>query len=81
MSATQQDHPHAGDDAELAELGYRQRLNRSLGSFSSFAAGFSYRDDRDDSPIARRRVQRHAGLNVGIVDLVAKGRSQGGDKT
>ena len=42
MSATQQEHPHAGDDAELAEHGYRQRLNRSLGSFSSFAAGFSY---------------------------------------
>ncbi|HTR96165.1 MAG TPA: APC family permease [Trebonia sp.] len=42
MSATQQEHPRAGDDAELAEHGYRQRLNRSLGSFSSFAAGFSY---------------------------------------
>ena len=42
MSATQQEHPHAGDDAELAEHGYRQRLNRSLGGFSSFAAGFSY---------------------------------------
>src|SRR5215475_1339050 len=42
MSATQQEHPHAAEDAELAEHGYRQRLNRSLGSFSSFAAGFSY---------------------------------------
>ena len=42
MSATQQEHPHAGDDAELAEHGYKQRLNRSLGGFSSFAAGFSY---------------------------------------
>ena len=41
MSATPR-HPHAGDDAELAEHGYRQRLNRSLGGFSSFAAGFSY---------------------------------------
>jgi urea carboxylase system permease len=37
-----QEHGHASDDAELAEHGYRQRLNRSLGSFSSFAAGFSY---------------------------------------
>src|SRR3984957_5116762 len=42
MSATQHERPHAGDDAELAEHGYRQRLNRSLGSFSSFAAAFSY---------------------------------------
>jgi len=40
MSTTQD--KHAGDDAELAEHGYRQRLNRSLGGFSSFAAGFSY---------------------------------------
>lgn len=35
-------HRHAADDAELAEHGYRQRLDRSLGNFSSFAAGFSY---------------------------------------
>lgn len=28
--------------AELAEFGYKQKLDRSLGSFSSFAAGFSY---------------------------------------
>jgi urea carboxylase system permease len=42
MSAIQQEQPHARDDAELAEHGYRQRLNRSLGGFSSFAAGFSY---------------------------------------
>lgn len=36
------EHRHGTDDAELAEHGYRQRLNRSLGGFSSFAAGFSY---------------------------------------
>ena len=30
------------DQADLAEHGYKQRLNRSLGGFSSFAAGFSY---------------------------------------
>src|SRR5436305_2597348 len=32
-----------GDDShELAGFGYKQELDRSLGSFSSFAAGFSY---------------------------------------
>jgi urea carboxylase system permease len=30
------------DTSELAKFGYRQELERSLGSFSSFAAGFSY---------------------------------------
>jgi amino acid transporter len=30
------------DVRELARFGYRQELDRSLGSFSSFAAGFSY---------------------------------------
>ncbi len=30
------------DSDDLAGHGYRQRLNRSLGGFSSFAAGFSY---------------------------------------
>ncbi|MDQ6773624.1 MAG: amino acid permease [Candidatus Dormibacteraeota bacterium] len=30
------------DTGELAEFGYKQELERSLGSFSSFAAGFSY---------------------------------------
>ena len=30
------------DDADLASHGYKRRLNRSLGGFSSFAAGFSY---------------------------------------
>ena len=30
------------DSAELAEFGYKQELDRSLGLFSSFAAGFSY---------------------------------------
>jgi urea carboxylase system permease len=33
--------PHA-DVRDLATFGYKQELNRSLGSFSSFAAGFSY---------------------------------------
>lgn len=32
----------AADDDDLAEHGYNRRLNRSLGGFSSFAAGFSY---------------------------------------
>ena len=30
------------DSNELATFGYKQELDRSLGSFSSFAAGFSY---------------------------------------
>jgi urea carboxylase system permease len=30
------------ESIELAEFGYKQELERSLGSFSSFAAGFSY---------------------------------------
>ena len=30
------------DSAELAGFGYKQELDRSLGKFSSFAAGFSY---------------------------------------
>ena len=34
--------PAADDTSELAKFGYRQELERSLGSFSSFAAGFSY---------------------------------------
>ncbi|WP_250847162.1 amino acid permease [Aquisphaera insulae] len=33
---------HAEDRRDLAGFGYRQELHRSLGSFSSFAAGFSY---------------------------------------
>jgi urea carboxylase system permease len=32
----------AADSQELAGFGYKQELDRSLGSFSSFAAGFSY---------------------------------------
>ncbi|HWD65712.1 MAG TPA: amino acid permease [Solirubrobacteraceae bacterium] len=32
----------ATDSRELAGFGYKQELDRSLGSFSSFAAGFSY---------------------------------------
>jgi urea carboxylase system permease len=34
-------HPDS-DSRDLASLGYKQELHRSLGSFSSFAAGFSY---------------------------------------
>jgi len=30
------------DSNDLAKFGYRQELKRSIGSFSSFAAGFSY---------------------------------------
>src|SRR6201992_1750125 len=32
----------ASDSSELAGFGYKQELDRSLGGFSSFAAGFSY---------------------------------------
>jgi len=32
----------AADSSDLARFGYRQELERTLGSFSSFAAGFSY---------------------------------------
>src|SRR4030081_4030682 len=32
----------ASDSSELAGFGYKQELDRSLGRFSSFAAGFSY---------------------------------------
>src|SRR6202048_1416973 len=34
--------PEASDSHELAGFGYKQELDRSLGNFSSFAAGFSY---------------------------------------
>ncbi len=40
MSATVEG--RSGDDAELAEFGYKQELDRSLGSFATFAAGISY---------------------------------------
>jgi urea carboxylase system permease len=33
--------PPSRDESDLAEFGYRQRLDRTLGGFSSFAAGFS----------------------------------------
>lgn len=36
------DPPNDADRRELAAAGYRQELNRTLGRFSSFAAGFSY---------------------------------------
>jgi urea carboxylase system permease len=35
-------HDHEADLADLASHGYTQRLTRTLGGFSSFAAGFSY---------------------------------------
>ncbi|MEZ0093569.1 amino acid permease [Streptacidiphilus sp. EB129] len=34
--------PPSDDSTDLARFGYTQQLERSLGSFSSFAAGFSY---------------------------------------
>ena len=34
--------PNESDVSELAVFGYKQELDRSLGKFSSFAAGFSY---------------------------------------
>src|SRR6266567_6788861 len=34
--------PQGSDTNELAGFGYKQELDRSLGKFSSFAAGFSY---------------------------------------
>jgi urea carboxylase system permease len=43
--ATTEQTPTAGrgeDSHDLASFGYKQELDRSLGSFSSFAAGFSY---------------------------------------
>ncbi len=40
--ATVTGEPTATDSQELAGFGYKQELDRSLGSFSSFAAGFSY---------------------------------------
>ena len=42
MSATEKPDVQRGDTDELAQFGYKQELDRSLGSFSSFAAGFSY---------------------------------------
>jgi urea carboxylase system permease len=40
--ATVTTEPTHTDSQELAGFGYKQELDRSLGSFSSFAAGFSY---------------------------------------
>ncbi|HEX3788775.1 MAG TPA: amino acid permease [Pseudonocardiaceae bacterium] len=40
--STEVDSATANDSSDLAKFGYRQELERSLGSFSSFAAGFSY---------------------------------------
>ncbi|MBV9799347.1 MAG: amino acid permease, partial [Solirubrobacterales bacterium] len=44
MATTESPSPAAtsSDSSELAGFGYKQELDRSLGSFSSFAAGFSY---------------------------------------
>jgi urea carboxylase system permease len=41
-TATTEKSSQAQDSQELAGFGYKQELDRSLGSFSSFAAGFSY---------------------------------------
>jgi urea carboxylase system permease len=40
MSATAEG--RSGDHADLAEFGYKQELDRTLGSFATFAAGISY---------------------------------------
>src|SRR5438270_2299967 len=40
--ATTEAPTRSGDSSELAGFGYKQELDRSLGRFSSFAAGFSY---------------------------------------
>jgi urea carboxylase system permease len=42
MATVDQPAGQATDSNELAGFGYKQELDRSLGSFSSFAAGFSY---------------------------------------
>src|SRR5947209_8476179 len=44
MATVEAPHGDVGtsDSSELAGLGYKQELDRSLGKFSSFAAGFSY---------------------------------------
>src|SRR3954451_13937346 len=34
--------PDIADDSDLASFGYRPQLHRSIGSFGSFAAGFSF---------------------------------------
>ena len=39
--STVPDHP-PGDESALEAFGYRQQLHRSLGSYASFAAGFSF---------------------------------------
>src|ERR671928_1732083 len=35
-------HPTQDGDSHLAEFGYKQELDRSIGKFASFAAGVSY---------------------------------------
>src|SRR6476660_1635162 len=42
MAAVESPREGTADSSELAGFGYKQELDRSLGSFSSFAAGFSY---------------------------------------
>jgi urea carboxylase system permease len=43
MATVTEHQPGSSDDSsELAGFGYKQELDRSLGKFSSFAAGFSY---------------------------------------
>jgi hypothetical protein len=52
------------DSGELAGFGYKQELDRSLGSFSSFAAGFSYISILTRAPCARSGVRREVGLGA-----------------
>jgi urea carboxylase system permease len=42
MATVAPDSTGSSDTSELAGFGYKQELDRSLGKFSSFAAGFSY---------------------------------------
>jgi urea carboxylase system permease len=42
MATVEAPRQEGGDSSELAGFGYKQELDRSLGNFSSFAAGFSY---------------------------------------
>lgn len=41
-SATKSAAPHAADSDDLSQFGYEQQLERNLGRFASFAAGFSF---------------------------------------
>ena len=54
MSALSEPPVQHDDKDELAQFGYKQELDRSLGGFSSFAAGFSYISIRTASRHSRR---------------------------